>query len=1435
MKKITSFFLALLPIFVVILLFATGMLIKDYTHVFVTAVELNEASWSEQAPDLSLDQTHQLVANVLPFNATNPEIYYLSTDEDVVTVDQTGLVTYEGYGEASIYAISKENQNISAKCDFEIWDTQMHDIKCDEFMPEYVGFNQTFNLNATPYPSTHLDGDSSFTYTSKDESIITVSPDGEVKAKEKEGSTQITIHNDNWDVTKTVDVNVHVGVNAIEFKNPNNLTVQDRQYTLYDEILTYPEKKENVPASDFEFVSNNPDIAKVDSQGVVTFFKPEPATIDVKYKRKSLALSKTITSSCNSFSDILFNRYSYSASITDYPSESPYIDPSIINWHIYPEPEESSSLDDKIEISSSNPNVVAIEKVDNQTKLKVVGTGTTILSAKILYYNDTLMDVCQVIINSDEQSFIKEPIVDVNDNFCYYLRNNIHVEKLTDPHQTIQWTIDKPDIAYVDKYDIIHFKHAEPDGVTITANVAGKTTGESFVVRCQQITTKTINISNSCIKLKVGERYHFEDSYGYEWYPSNTSNFDEITSGAYTYYIPKAGCHITDFEFYSEGALPEYLNKELIVTQAPLGMWYDPNKMVYATAKTTIQLDDVFSVLPSTATDENGQPYKLHVTYEEQKPGTVTITDNAISFNEPGYVHAKASYHGLQNRDFFVKSTCGATGKFDLRTEEGKIVQSGEELILNPQEQKVFYVNDIFANHVEVSQSLLDQFTIKSKNDSDVIESSKEIVIDGSGNSFIKFTITAKQNTYGDDVIVIESANFKFYLNLTITSKVHDYDLLFMGNKIDSTNSIVTYINKLKLDIIPNPIALVDSAIPTVTLNSQQITVDNFRIDLTNKLVYGPNNRLVLRSSDGFEKIININLKDVTDINSFSVLEAEGQTNDVYIECGGTQKTLTLDVNGIIDDEFFNENFAIDFNPKQTEKAMQRNGKVYLTSLPSPDDNQPGYENTITIRLNKAVQPIENTYSLHRETVSRIVFPKHDNNNPDDQKGLQKVHVYGTESQYSPEEGKVNYYKLPFQLYDYKGELITDENDKKQQAFETLVSSITEGSGVKYHAPDTYNAESFLEITFASESIYTREEIDQNMFADPARSHNVTYSLSTHASFAEARYTFVPFSGRNIYCQEGMSNWANLILQTNFGLEGVTTDNVPFTRDDISNLHVLIGNGYTINFNERSKIQEERVSFCVDAVINTTIQGCNDDILDKSTLCVQNNADDGRPGIYSYDTFKNIPYGLQVYQKAETSVRNCLFFNNTITSINVSASGIPTTAHIENCVLFRCSSLAMNVTVDANVYFKGFIDVYNFKNRDLLKNIMGYDLQFMWDTLIPVARSKHMVQIGADGREYINSYMATVLSGNIYFWDPITQEYKISDKGNPGAANHLQQYFDLSIPIVGSVTLWGTPTPDYELGSPSYYDEFDGEGRLRWDFLNNQIDKLSREVNIWWL
>ena len=84
----------------------------------VTSISLNEDYLSLEALD-----TYQLTASVYPTNADKKEVEWISSDETVAAVDQTGLVTALAKGEATITALAKDGSNQSSECTVTVKNT----------------------------------------------------------------------------------------------------------------------------------------------------------------------------------------------------------------------------------------------------------------------------------------------------------------------------------------------------------------------------------------------------------------------------------------------------------------------------------------------------------------------------------------------------------------------------------------------------------------------------------------------------------------------------------------------------------------------------------------------------------------------------------------------------------------------------------------------------------------------------------------------------------------------------------------------------------------------------------------------------------------------------------------------------------------------------------------------------------------------------------------------------------------------------------------------------------------------------------------------------------------------------------------------------------------------------------------------------------------
>ena len=83
--------------------------------VHVTSVELDRAS-----AGMTEGETLQLMATVMPEDATNRSVTWTSSNEDVATVDQNGLVTAVAAGTATITATTIDGSELSASCEVTV-------------------------------------------------------------------------------------------------------------------------------------------------------------------------------------------------------------------------------------------------------------------------------------------------------------------------------------------------------------------------------------------------------------------------------------------------------------------------------------------------------------------------------------------------------------------------------------------------------------------------------------------------------------------------------------------------------------------------------------------------------------------------------------------------------------------------------------------------------------------------------------------------------------------------------------------------------------------------------------------------------------------------------------------------------------------------------------------------------------------------------------------------------------------------------------------------------------------------------------------------------------------------------------------------------------------------------------------------------------------
>lgn len=81
--------------------------VKKYVH----SITLNDNSLT-----LTLPETAQLIATIIPSDASNPSLNWTSSKSSVATVDNNGLITSVGVGTTTIKATTTDGSNLSASC-----------------------------------------------------------------------------------------------------------------------------------------------------------------------------------------------------------------------------------------------------------------------------------------------------------------------------------------------------------------------------------------------------------------------------------------------------------------------------------------------------------------------------------------------------------------------------------------------------------------------------------------------------------------------------------------------------------------------------------------------------------------------------------------------------------------------------------------------------------------------------------------------------------------------------------------------------------------------------------------------------------------------------------------------------------------------------------------------------------------------------------------------------------------------------------------------------------------------------------------------------------------------------------------------------------------------------------------------------------------------
>ena len=242
-----------------------GTVLQDSVHVSVE-VSVTAISFSEKSVSVFAGKKSKPVSVVFnPLDATCRSVTWASTDPNVATVDQNGVITGVKAGKTVIYAVSDELHDDKAKPKQASINVTVKQAVTGFKLPSSIsiakGKSQVLSPEVLPFDATNK----KVTWSSSNPSVATVDAKGTVSGKSPGTATVICTAADGSGVSKSVSVTVYQAVKSI--KLPAKKVGVTKGKTGWISVTVSPDDASNKKLS---WYSSNPNIATVDNNGNIT-------------------------------------------------------------------------------------------------------------------------------------------------------------------------------------------------------------------------------------------------------------------------------------------------------------------------------------------------------------------------------------------------------------------------------------------------------------------------------------------------------------------------------------------------------------------------------------------------------------------------------------------------------------------------------------------------------------------------------------------------------------------------------------------------------------------------------------------------------------------------------------------------------------------------------------------------------------------------------------------------------------------------------------------------------------------------------------------------------------------------------------------------------------------------------------------------------------
>ena len=227
---------------------------------------------------LTKGQTQKLTATVAPANSTNKTVTWKTSNKNVATVSENGLVTAVGGGDATITCTAKDGSNVKATCKVTVT-VPVSGIQLSQTSAALT-VGDTLTLTKTIYPSDATN--QAVTWMSSSDAVASVDSNGKITAKTA-GSAVITCKSasDN-SVVGICNVTVKAKVQTPSEIKVNKITLNKTTASVTKGKtlqLTATVAPGNATKKEVKWSTSNKNVAMVSTSGLVTAKSAGTATI----------------------------------------------------------------------------------------------------------------------------------------------------------------------------------------------------------------------------------------------------------------------------------------------------------------------------------------------------------------------------------------------------------------------------------------------------------------------------------------------------------------------------------------------------------------------------------------------------------------------------------------------------------------------------------------------------------------------------------------------------------------------------------------------------------------------------------------------------------------------------------------------------------------------------------------------------------------------------------------------------------------------------------------------------------------------------------------------------------------------------------------------------------------------------------------------------